>query len=67
MNQQEIMNFFNWCDCLKEFEVHDCDESDHFYFKGERIGGYAGDRRSYFIDQNDTTARLLSMMEAYNG
>jgi hypothetical protein len=65
MNQDELVAFFNWCgEVIVGFDPQDCDESTHFYVGDDRIGGYAGDTRQYFLDQNDATARLIRMMDA---
>ena len=65
MNEEEMKAFFEWCDeNLKGFEVQDCDESQHFYLNGVMIGGWAGDTRAYFYDQNDELAKALRMMNA---
>ena len=65
MSQQELIEFFKWAqDNLKGFTVEPCDESKHFYLNEVRIGGWAGDSRVYFYDQNDELARALRMMDA---
>ncbi len=67
MNQQELKSFFTFCeDNLKGFEVRDCDESQHFYLNDEFIGGWAGDSRAFFYEQNDSMAKALRMMDGAN-
>lgn len=61
MNNEECAEFLGWCTEHLQCDLSDCDESSHLYFNGERIGGYAGDRREYFVDSNDTVARVFRM------
>lgn len=68
MDQQEMCTFFNWCqNTLRDFNIKDCDESKHYYLKETRIGGWAGDARAYFFDQNDKMATALRMMDIDKG
>lgn len=65
MNQDEIQAALGWALYnLNNCEMRECDESDHVYWKDERIGGHAGDTREFFWDQNDTSAKVLRMMDA---
>lgn len=58
-------NMFNWAiDNLVKFEVQQCDESEHFYFDGERVGGWAGDSRTYFADRDSKA--FAKVQAAYN-
>ncbi|HAS5778557.1 TPA: hypothetical protein I7E95_002515 [Vibrio cholerae] len=67
MTQQEIKEFFDWAQHnLRNFEIQECDESNHVYLNDVFIGGWAGDTQKYFIKQNDETAKALRMMEAAN-
>lgn len=61
MNNEECAEFLGWCTEHLQCDLNDCDESSHLYFNGEMIGGYAGDRREYFMEQNDTVARVFKM------
>lgn len=64
MNQQEIQMFFQWCDQnLDTFEAVNCDESDHYYINDVFVGGFAGDRRQFFIKHNDELANALTQMD----
>lgn len=64
MNQQELFDLFEWaCNELNHFEAVDCDESFHYYFHGEMVGGWAGDRRAYFFKHNDRLAQMIKMYD----
>lgn len=66
MNQQEISEFFDWCqEHLAGAVWEDCDESQHFYVKGVYFGGYAGDSRQMFFKHSDELAAALRMMDAH--
>jgi hypothetical protein len=65
MNQTEIKEFLLFCESdIKGFKMQDCDESKHAYVNDEMVGGWAGDSREFFFEQNDTSARILNMMDA---
>jgi len=65
MNQNELIEFFNWCnDNLLNFENQHCDESQHYYLNDVMIGGWAGDTCRYFYEQNDELAGAIRMMDA---
>lgn len=70
MNQTEIKEFLSFCESdIKGFKMEDCDESQHGYVNHgmpneEMVGGWAGDRQEFFFEQNDVSARILSMMDA---
>ncbi len=62
-----MIEFFEWAEAnLKGFVVEDCSESKHFYINNEMVGGWAGDTRQYFYNQNDELAKALRMMDAAN-
>lgn len=46
------------------FEVVDNDESKSFYLNEEFVGGYAGDRRNFFFENNDEFQFLKESYEA---
>lgn len=65
MNQNEIREFLDYCEGnVKNFEVSDCEESVHCYFNDTMIGGYAGDSRSYFI--NDGTPEFYFLLKSFD-
>jgi hypothetical protein len=58
-------NMFKWADeNLVKFEVQQCDESEHYYFDGEMVGGWAGDTRQYFAKRESTG--FAKIQAAYN-
>lgn len=65
MTQTELSEFFTWVgENLNNFHSQDCEESEHYYLGDDRLGGWRGDTRQYFLDSNDTTAKALRMMDA---
>lgn len=46
------------------FKNTDCDESDHWYYKGELVGGFAGDKRQYFLVPCEESGELLDLYNA---
>lgn len=66
MNDEELDNFYIWCgDTLCNFKAHEVDESVHFYYEDECIGGFAGDTQLYFYNQNDTSAMLVAVYKLH--
>lgn len=67
MNQLEMDEFFSWCDeNLEGYTEEPCDESEHYYYKGEMIGGWAGDCREFFINHNDQLAEAIRIFDKSN-
>jgi hypothetical protein len=65
MNDLELRIMFAWAaENLMKFEVRDCEESEHYYFDGERVGGFAGDAQSYFYEQGDAASKLVKLFDA---
>lgn len=56
-------NVFDWAGHnLNDFEVRDNDESDIYYFEGVKVGGYAGDRREYYTENNPEYYKIVRLM-----
>ena len=49
---------------MMRFEIVDADESKHFYLNDEFIGGWAGDTRDFFFENNDEFQFLKESYEA---
>lgn len=65
MNQDELKEFFTWCeDNIKNFNAEPCDESQHYYIKDTLIGGWAGDSCQFFFEHNNISVKALRMMDA---
>jgi len=65
MNNSELRALFTWAaENLMKFEVRDCDESEHYYFEGECVGGFAGDSHSYFYEQGNAGSKLVKLFDA---
>lgn len=68
MNQQEMQAFFLWCEStLLGFEVVENEESTHYYLHDERIGGWAGDSKTFFLEHNEICSGAIRMMDAVHG
>jgi UDP-2,3-diacylglucosamine pyrophosphatase LpxH len=61
-----LSGFFEWCVDVDGYEEHDCDESQHFYYLGEHVGGWAGDTCQYFIASNEKVDDLLKLYREEN-
>ncbi len=63
--EHDLEKLFNFGkETMADFQVEDNEESEHYYLHGERIGGYAGDSRQYFMDNNDEFQFLKQTYEA---
>jgi hypothetical protein len=63
MNQLYLEALFNFADSnekIENFKTTEVDESTHFYYNDNRVGGFAGDKREFFIDDNSDANFLVS-------
>lgn len=60
LSQVSLNAFFAWVQfTLDELEIVQCDESTHYYVDNVFIGGFAGDRREFFVKDNETSNEAL--------
>lgn len=65
MNQQELVNFWNWCFEHTTLRSEPCDESVHYYMGNRYVGGWAGDERSFFINEGEVPNKMVAMYEVW--